>query len=174
MSKTSIFGVLLTLSIFQVCGQTADSNGIVSICFVTRPGGLITGDVRFFSFKADTLSVWNNKGWFSGADARFDTAYYALTNGEKENILSILKSPDTLKSAFNPCILDGLILAITYEKNSAKHSVWISNAYDDKLFIFIDIINKYVPEHFQIHYNKDELIRETKECFTSLQKRQKS
>ena len=174
MSKTSIFSILLTLSIFQVCGQTAESSYSVSIYLVTRPGGLITDDGRLFSFKADTLSVWNNKGWFSDSDTKYDTAYYTLTNDERDSILRILKSPDTLKSAINPCILDGLILSIFYENDSAKHTVWISNAYNAKLFTFIDIVNKYVSEHFRIYYNKDELIRKTNECFTSLQKRQKS
>jgi hypothetical protein len=129
MSKISALAILLSLSTFRVCGQATDSNSIVSIYFVTRPGGLISGDVRFFSFKGDTLSAWNNKGWFSSSDAECDTAYYTLTNNEREGILRILKSPDTLKSAINHCMLDGLILSISYEKGNAKHIAWILNSY---------------------------------------------
>jgi hypothetical protein len=165
---------LLTFSVFQVRGQGVDSNDIVSIYLVTHPGGLMSGDGRFFILKSDTLSVWNNKGWFSDPNEGFDTADYALTNSEKESILKILKSPDTLKSAFNPCIMDGLILLVSYEKNNKKHSAWISNAYDDQLFTFVDIINKHVPEQIRIRYDKDELIRMTTECFANLHKRQKN
>ena len=133
----------------------------------------MSGDGRFFTFKSDTLYAWNNKGWFAGPDERFDTVHYALTNNEKESILNILKSPDTLKSAFNPCMMDGLILSVSYEKSNKWHSVWISNAYDDKLFTFIDIINKYVSDQFRIRYDKDELIRMTTDCLTNLHKGQK-
>lgn len=93
----------------------------------------------------------------------FDTAYYTLTSSEKESILKILKSPDTLKSAINPCIMDGLILSLSYEKGNKKHTVRILNDYDDKLFTFIDIANKYIPERFRIRYDKNELIRMTTE-----------
>jgi hypothetical protein len=174
MTKISTLAILLALSTFQVCGQTANSSYVVSTYFVTHPGGLITGNGRLFSFKADTLSVRNNKGWVSYSDAKYDTACYKLTNNKRETILRLLKSRDTLKSAINPCLMDGLVLSISYERGNAKHTVWISISYNDKVFIFIDIINKYVSNDFRIHYNKDELIRETKECFASLKKRRKS
>jgi hypothetical protein len=69
----------------------------------------------------------------------------------------------------NPCIIDGLILGISYRMGDAKHHVWISNAYDEKLFLFVDIINNHFPDDWRIRYNKAELIRETKRCFAELQ-----
>jgi hypothetical protein len=170
MAKTWLLIALLTFSLFQARAQTADSSDRVLIYFVTHPGGLMTGVGRFFAFRSDTFCVWNNKGWLSDPKEGVDTTYYTLTNIEKDSILKILKSPDTLKSAFNPCIMDGLILWFSYEKANKKYTAWVSNAYDNKLFTFIDIINKYVPKQFRIPYDKDELIRITTECYTNLHK----
>ena len=105
MSKTRILAVLLTIPLFQVRGQGVDSNDVVSIYFVTHPGGC------------------------------HDTAHYTLTDSEKESISRILKSPATLKSAVNTCIMDGLISSISYEKADKKYSALILNAYESQASI---------------------------------------
>ena len=174
MPRAIIIAILLILSTIGVEGQVDYSNDIAAVYFMTRPGELIVGGGRFYIFKKDSLFVWNQKGWNSNSKPIYDTTYYPLTDKEGDSLFRIIHSSDTLKSAVNSCILDGLILEISYKSFTGIHTVGILNAYDDKLFMFVDMINRHVPENLTIHYNKKELEREAEECSQRFPKRTKN
>jgi hypothetical protein len=173
MSKAIFFTLLLTLSGACLLGQTVrrqtdTSKYIAVVYFVTHPGGFLFGDGHFFAFNGDTLSVWDTYGKSAQFGTRYDTAYYKLTNNEEDSILQTIAPPDTLKSAVNPCIMDGFIFSVWYKSGGKEHVAWVSNAYDERLFLFVDVINRHVPENFKIHYDREGLITETQECLTRL------
>jgi hypothetical protein len=144
--------------------RQADSDYVASIYLVTHPGGLIMGSGTFYDFNGETLTVRNFIKWLPDNKKMYDTTHYFLSAAERLHIVQDLQSIDTLKSTMVPCIMDGLIFHFASEMKGVQHSVWISNAYNDKIFLFVDIINSHVAREQYIHYNRNELINKMEKC----------
>jgi hypothetical protein len=171
MPKVAIFIVLLALltlpggtQMAWPVTQTARPGYRATIYYVTHPGGLLLKDGIFFNFHDDTLSACNPVRRDPSGNRVYDTTRYWLTKEEKNNIGDTIASIDTLKAIINPCIMDGLVFSFSYESEGVKHAAWVGNAYNSKIYLFVDIINRHVPESFRIRYDKEELIARQKDC----------
>ena len=166
MVKILIIVPFLSVLILQVKGQNEKSSYHAYINLATEPS-VLGFNGRLFLFKSDTLSIMNRKGQKNINDSFiniYDTTYYLLTDQEKQKIIVMIQSVDSLESIFNFCIIDGLRFYFSCGLDTFYHTAWVSNAYDPKIFLFVDIINNHVPKNFQIPYNKDLLIKEEKKC----------
>lgn len=79
-----------------------------------------------------------------------------------------LASLDSLYS--NDCIADGLQLTAVINKEDSSKTVHISNFYQPDIGRAIEYINTYVPEKFQINYDKKQLEEEYIRCKESKKK----
>ena len=169
MSKIAVCIGLLLLSVFSGRAQTGKSDYFVFINVATQtgPDGY---DGQLFDIEGDSITVMNLLKRALPSDTTqknvYDTVYYSLSPGEKENIIATIKSIDTLKSPRNPCIDDGLRFFFSCGIGNSVQDANVINAYDEKIFYFVDIINRHVPKKYQIIYKKNQLIDLLKECET--------
>jgi hypothetical protein len=159
------------LSFFQARSQPNERKYWAFINYATWPG-ILGFNGRLFKFSSDTLSVMNlvERKSFGDSTAKdiYDTSYYLLSKKERQSIIETIQSIDSLTSVFNFCIIDGLRFYFSCSLDTTKHTAWVSNAYNSRIYFFVDIINKYVPVQQSIHYNKRKLIKEEKKCLKEM------
>ncbi len=164
--QLNIFSVALFFSV-QLSAQAPQPAYSAYINLATFPG--LTGfNGRLYHFKYDTILVMNRKGQLKINDTTYkdtyDSSYYSLSAGEIQKIITTLRAVDSLESVFNFCIIDGLRFYFSCSIDTIEYNAWVGNAYDPVIYLFVDILNKNVPEKFQIWYDKDQMIREEKRC----------
>ena len=153
--------------------------------------GLITSLVLVFTFSCNNKPIEPFE--ISIADYNYSLAYsvlYTLTNekltitfrGELENekdsvLYSTSELPkrqlkkiseiniDSLKTDYrNDCIDDGDIKSFSIKKDTTTKTVHLSNYYHPELSPVIELINEIVPKKYEMNYDKDDLIKEMKNC----------
>ena len=91
---------------------------------------------------------------------------YTTKDLPKKNLLTISQIDlDSLNVYYaNPCIDDGDIKDLRLKKDGKQKDIRLSNYYHPIMGEAVELINKMVPEKFQIDYDKDELIGDLKNC----------
>lgn len=167
-----IFVVIESVSFAAKCQNKPKYHAFIN--FATSPG-FLGFNGRLFEFNNDSLLVMVRKGYKIGYKKykktvkkkyidTYDTTRYILAKDEEDTIQKTINSIDSLASRFNFCIIDGLRFYFTCGIDKVSHGAWISNAYDPKIFLFIDILNKHVPEKLQVRYDREWLIKFEKQC----------
>ncbi len=64
----------------------------------------------------------------------------------------------------NPCIRDGSQITVKLKKGFKSKMVHLSNYYQPDIGLAIELINGLVPKEYQIWYDKEELIKDMKNC----------
>ena len=98
-----------------------------------------------------------------------DSVYFRkpLSQAEKGLLLKIEKriELDSLKESYhNFCIIDGLILSLSFESAKLSKDVTVSNYYNETIAFVIDLINKIAPKKYQLWYNKKVLLNQQRNC----------
>jgi len=167
MYKTATIFLFITSFVHPVTGQTNQSSYSAFINLATSPS-VLGFNGRLFKFHSDSLLVMDRSDYRQVNDSTYidiyDTTYYPITDAEKQKIITTIKSVDSLESIYNFCMMDGLRFYFSCSYDSIEHHAWVSNAYDSRIFMFLDIINAHVPYDLQIRYNKDGLVNEEKKC----------
>ncbi|MBO0328922.1 hypothetical protein [[Muricauda] lutisoli] len=64
----------------------------------------------------------------------------------------------------NPCISDGDIKVYKFKKNGIAKQIQMENYYHKDISPVIEMINKIVPEKFEMYHDKKDLIESLEQC----------
>ena len=64
----------------------------------------------------------------------------------------------------NDCVDDGYQISIVFTGENQVKTIHLSNYHQEDVAFAIELINKIVPEKYQIYYNQDELIESMEGC----------
>lgn len=95
----------------------------------------------------------------------YDTTFYSLNPLQEKEIIKTISSIHCMDDfVHDPRWIDGLRFTFSCRLDTMKHSTWISNVYNEKIAVFIEIINSYVPKDWQVWYDKKELLNSSIDC----------
>lgn len=95
----------------------------------------------------------------------YDTTFYTLNPLQEGEIIQTIASIRCMDNFIHdPSWIDGLRFTFSCRLDTVMHSTWISNVYNEKIAVFIEIINSYVPKNWQIWYDKKKLLYSSIDC----------
>ena len=95
-----------------------------------------------------------------------DSIIYSTTDLPKAKLIKISAiNIESLKPSYcNRCIDDGDIKTFRLTKNGKTKTIHLSNYYHPELSTTIELINRIVPEEYQMFHDKEDLIAQMKNC----------
>jgi hypothetical protein len=183
--RIPIIALLIAITYIPLIAQTDTTAYRIFINPAIRPGSFNSYDQRMYQIEKGELMVMKlskvigGTNIFEGVFSKkkkvkkkaskpvyiYDTTFYKLTIPQEIEIRHTLRSIhciDSFISDFN--IIDGLRFTFSCKYGFKEYSTWVSNAYHDKIDVFINMINSHVPEEWKIWYDKNELVNWEERC----------
>lgn len=184
--RTRIWAILAFLITGNLFGQNNTNKYNVFINLALSPGHFYSYNRRMYMIEDGEVRVLNLiktigdedifKNLFGKRDTTikkekkeiiyvYDTTHFALSALQEKEIIQTISSIQCMDNfVHDPRWIDGLRFIFSCRLDSVKHYTWISNVYNEKIAVFIEIINSYVPKEWQIWYDKNELLNASIDC----------
>ena len=120
-----------------------------------------TNDAIKYDVDSNSIKVWLHRKNV-GADSILEQK--TIGNEHFKNYCSLINRFDTTRYS-NNCVQDGQVMTLLFsKKDSTYKKINFSNYYHVDLGVIINFINSKVDSTYTIHYDKDKLIKELKNC----------